>query len=44
MERLHEVKITVMVDTNKATYEKEFTDIQEAKEYLEDIMQNLRNE
>lgn len=41
VERMREVKITVMIDTNKATYEKEFDSIEEAKEYLESILEEF---
>lgn len=41
VEYIRNIKITVYVDTNKATYEKEFTDIDEAKEYLENILENI---
>lgn len=44
VERIHEVKITVMVDTNKTTYEKEFRDIEEAQEYLAQILRDIRSE
>ena len=41
VERLMEVSINVYVDTNKATYEQSFSDIEEAKEYLEGLLQDL---
>ena len=34
VERLREVKITIYVDTNKATYEEVFDDLEEARDYL----------
>lgn len=33
MERVREIKITVMIDTNKATYEKEFDCLQDAVDF-----------
>jgi hypothetical protein len=38
---LREVIITIHVETNKTTYKKDFDNIDEAKEYLEDILENL---
>jgi hypothetical protein len=40
-EYIRAVKITIYVDTNKATYEKEFDDITEASEYLEEILSEV---
>lgn len=38
MERVREVKISVYVDTNKSTYEKEFDTIEEARTYLKELL------
>lgn len=35
MERLRSIKISVEVDTNKITYEKEFSDVDEMLEWLD---------
>jgi len=40
---IREVKITVYVDTNHATHTEEFSDIDEAKEYLEELLEALRD-
>ncbi len=41
MEEIREVKITIYVNTNKMTYEKGFSDIEEATEYLEEIYEAI---
>jgi rhamnose utilization protein RhaD (predicted bifunctional aldolase and dehydrogenase) len=41
MERLREIKITVFVETNKETYEKTFENIEDAKEYLEMVLEDV---
>ena len=40
---IREVKITVYVDTNHATHGKAFDNIEDAKEYLEDLLEALRD-
>jgi rhamnose utilization protein RhaD (predicted bifunctional aldolase and dehydrogenase) len=41
MERLRKIKITVYVDTNKETYERMFENIEDAKEYLEMVLEDV---
>lgn len=41
MEYIREVKITINIDTNKATYNKTFDNITDAVEYLTEIMENI---
>lgn len=41
MEEVREVKITVYIDTNKNTYERTFTSIEEAQEWLEEFYGSL---
>lgn len=41
MEQLREIKIIVEIDTNKATYTQEFESIEEAKKWLERILEDL---
>jgi hypothetical protein len=41
MERLREIKITVYVDTNEKTYERTFENIEDAKEYLEMVLEDV---
>lgn len=41
MEQLRSIKITVEVDTNKDTYYKEFSSMEEAKEWLESVLEDL---
>jgi len=42
MEEIREVKITIYIDTNKTTYEETFEDIDDATEYLERTLENIR--
>lgn len=41
VECLREIKIKIYIDTNKATYEKEFDNIDEAIEYYNEVMEDL---
>ena len=41
VERVREVKITIYVDTNKATYEEVFDDLEEAQDYLNGLYSDL---
>ena len=41
MERLREVKITVYIDTNQHTWEQVFEDIEDAKEWLEMMLEDV---
>jgi len=42
MEEIREVKITIYIDTNKTTYEETFSDLENATEYLERILDHIR--
>jgi hypothetical protein len=41
MEQLREVKIIVIVETNKGTYQEEFATIEEAKEFLNNTLNGI---
>ena len=41
VEEIREVKITVYVNTNKATYEETFEDMDDAVEFFEDTIDEL---
>lgn len=41
MERLYGIKITVQVDTSKGTYEADFETIEEAKAFLEEVLEDV---
>lgn len=43
MEHIMEVKISVKIETNKATYEKEFVEMEEAQKWFDEQMENLEN-
>lgn len=42
MEYIREVKIKIEVDTNKSTYSEEFTDIDDATKYLNNLLERIR--
>lgn len=41
MEHIRQVKIIVYVDTNKRTVEEDFGDIDEAKEFLDELLESI---
>ena len=44
MEEIREVRITIYVDTDKATYEQTFRDIDNAAEYLKRIFETAKRD
>ncbi len=42
MEYVREVRITIYIDTNKGTYQRDFKDIDEAVEYLNNTLESIR--